>query len=62
VDVQGMLARTAQRRSVSIADLLIAATAERNRLTVLHYDGDYDRIAELTGQPVEWIVPRGAAD
>jgi predicted nucleic acid-binding protein len=62
VDVQGMLARTAQHRSVSIADLLIAATAERNRLTVLHYDGDYDRIAELTGQPVEWIVPRGAAD
>jgi predicted nucleic acid-binding protein len=62
VEVQGLLARTAQHRSVSIADLLIAATAERNRLTVLHYDGDYDRIAEITGQPVQWIVPRGSAD
>jgi predicted nucleic acid-binding protein len=62
VDVQGMLARTALHRSVSIADLLIAATAERNRLTVLHYDGDYDRIAVITGQAVEWIVPPGAAD
>jgi predicted nucleic acid-binding protein len=62
VQVQGLLARTAQHRSVSIADLLIAAIAERNQLTVLHYDGDYDRIAGITGQAVEWIVPRGTAD
>lgn len=62
VEVQGLLARTAQHRSVSIADLLIAATAELNRLTVVHYDGDYDRIAAITGQPVEWVVPRGTAD
>jgi hypothetical protein len=26
---------------------------------VLHYDAAFDRIAEVTGQPVEWIVPRG---
>jgi predicted nucleic acid-binding protein len=62
VDIQGMLAQRSQHRSVSIPDLLIAATAERYRLTVLHYDGDYERVAELTGQPVEWIVPRGTAD
>jgi predicted nucleic acid-binding protein len=62
VDVQGLLAQRAQHRSVSIPDLLIAATAERYALTVLHYDGDYERIAELTGQPTEWIVPRGSAD
>lgn len=47
---------------MSIPDLLIAATAERYALTVLHYHGDYERIAELTGQPTEWIVPRGSAD
>jgi hypothetical protein len=29
-------------------------------VTVLHYDADYDRIAEVTGQPVQWIVPGSA--
>jgi predicted nucleic acid-binding protein len=62
VEVQGMLAQRAQHRSVSIPDLLVAATAERYQLTVLHYDGDYDRIAALTGQSAEWIVSRGTAD
>jgi predicted nucleic acid-binding protein len=62
VEVQGMLAERAQHRSVSIPDLLIAATAERYGLIVLHYDGDYDRIAALTGQSAEWIVARGTAD
>jgi predicted nucleic acid-binding protein len=62
VEVQGLLAQRAEHRSVSIPDLLIAATAERYGLTVLHYDGDYDRVAAVTEQPVEWIVPRGTAD
>jgi predicted nucleic acid-binding protein len=62
MEVQGLLAVRAQHRSVSIPDLLIAATAERYSLTVLHYEADFDRIAELTGQPVEWIVLRGSAD
>jgi len=29
---------------------------------VLHYDRDFDLIAEVTGQPVEWVVPYGTAD
>jgi len=62
IGVQGLLAHRSQHRSVSIPDLIVAATAERYSLVVLHYDGDYDRIAEVTGQPVEWIVPRGSAD
>jgi predicted nucleic acid-binding protein len=62
VEVQGILAQRSQHRSVSIPDLLVAATAERYQLTVLHYDGDYDRIAALTGQSAEWIVSRGTAD
>ena len=28
-------------------------------MTVLHYDSDYDLIADVTGQPVQWVVPRG---
>jgi len=29
---------------------------------VLHYDADYDRIAGVTGQAVEWVVERGSVD
>jgi hypothetical protein len=47
---------------VSIPDLIVAATAERYSLTVLHYDADYDRLAAITGQSTEWVVPRGTAD
>lgn len=28
--------------------------------TVLHYDTDQDRIAALTGQPTEWVAPKGS--
>jgi predicted nucleic acid-binding protein len=44
---------------VGFPDLLIAAVAERERVSVLHYDGDYDLIAQVTGQPAQWVVPRG---
>ena len=46
--VQLLLAAKGQHR-LPIPDLLIAAVAELNDLTVLHYDADYDRIAEVTG-------------
>jgi len=32
------------------------------RLAVLHYDHDFGTIAEITHQPVEWIVPAGSVD
>ena len=57
--VQGLLARRGQHR-LPIPDLLIAAAAERVGLSVLHYDADFDRIAAVTGQPHEWIVPKGS--
>lgn len=59
LDVQAALWRGGQMRSVGLPDLLIAAVAERERVTVLHYDGDYDLIRNVTGQPARWIVPRG---
>lgn len=60
--VQGELAHRGRHRAVPLPDLLIAATAERHGATVLHYDADFDIIAEITGQPVQWVVPRGSAD
>jgi len=47
---------------VKIGDLIIAAAAERGGLVVLHYDRDVDRIADVTHQPMEWVVPAGTAD
>lgn len=59
--VQRLLA-TQGLRGRKIPDLLIAAAAEDRGLTVLHYDADFDHIAQMTGQVVEWIVPRGSVD
>lgn len=49
-------------RGRKVPDLLIAAAAELSSSTVLHYDGDFDHIAAVTGQPTEWVVPRGSVD
>lgn len=59
--VQRLLASKHQRGR-KVPDLLVAAAAEAGNLTVLHYDADFDRIAAVTGQPCEWVVPAGSAD
>ena len=62
VEVHSALAERGQHRVVAIPDLIIAAVAERHDISVLHYDRDFDVIAKVTGQPVEWVVPPGTAD
>ncbi len=57
--VQAGLWRSGRVRAVGFPDLLIAAVAEREQVTLVHYDGDYDLIAEITRQPMQWVVPRG---
>ncbi|GAB2804625.1 PIN domain nuclease [Streptomyces chlorus] len=61
-EIQAMLVGNGNWRALSLSDLLIAATAERHRATVLHYDGDFDMIAAATGQSTAWVVPAGTAD
>lgn len=56
VEIQMLLADRGQHRAPSIPDLLIAATAELSRLTVLHVDEDFDLIAAITGQPIERLA------
>ena len=58
-EVQGLLADRGQHR-LPIPDLVIAAAAESAGLTVLHYDADFERIADVTGQAHDWVVPRGS--
>lgn len=55
VEVQLLLADRGQHRAPSIPDLLIAATAEKAKLTVLAVDKDFELIAHVTSQPVETL-------
>jgi predicted nucleic acid-binding protein len=60
LEIQRLLARKGQHR-VPIPDLVIAAATESADLAVLHYDADYEHIAQVTGQAHRWVVPRGTA-
>ncbi|NKY55965.1 PIN domain nuclease [Nocardia flavorosea] len=57
--VQQLLTERGGHRSAGVADLAIAATAESNNLALLHYDRDFETVAEVTGQPTQWIAPPG---
>lgn len=54
------LASRGKHRAAGVADLLISACARRAGLAILHYDSHFETIAEMTGQPAEWVVPRGS--
>ena len=59
-DVQRELTQHGRHRSAGTVDLLIAATAELQGLTVLHYDRDFETVAEVTGQAAQWLAPPGS--
>lgn len=48
-----------ERRAMPSYPITIAV-AELNDVAVLHYDADFDRVAAVTHQPAEWVVPRGS--
>jgi predicted nucleic acid-binding protein len=60
LEVMMSLAQQGKHRAAKIGDLHIAAIAEHYNARLLHYDHAFEDIASLTGQRVEWIVPRGA--
>jgi predicted nucleic acid-binding protein len=61
LDAQRQLARVGHHRLPPV-DLLVAAVADRHGLGVLHYDGDYDVLAEKTDLSFDsvWLAPRGS--
>ena len=59
IEVQGLLAHRGRHR-LPIPDLIIAAAAETAVMTVLHYDADFDAIATVTRQEMEWVARRGS--
>jgi hypothetical protein len=60
--IQAALAERSRHRGPSPVDLLIAAIAEVNGATLLHYDRHFDAIEQVTGQPIEWLARRGTLD
>lgn len=62
LDVMEAMAASGAHRGAKPLDFVIAAAAEAAGLAVLHYDDDFERIAEVTGQPVAWVAPRGTLD
>jgi len=56
---QRALARTGRHRSVGMAGLLTATIAAAHRLTVVHYDSDFDTAATVLRFKHRWVLPRG---
>lgn len=55
-EVQLELLANGTHRAASVADLLVAASAEVYGRRVLHVDRDFDLIAAVTGQQVERLA------
>jgi predicted nucleic acid-binding protein len=55
-EIQQRLTESGQHRSAGPVDLLIAATAERERLVILCDDHDYRTVATVTGQAVRFVT------
>jgi predicted nucleic acid-binding protein len=59
LELQAGLAEKSMHRAASLPDLIIAAVAERHALIVMHYDSDYEYIAQVGRFQSEWVVERG---
>jgi predicted nucleic acid-binding protein len=55
-EMQQSMTESGQHRSAGAVDLLIAATAEREGLVVLHDDHDYEAVSRVTGLPVKRVT------
>ncbi|MGP4000456.1 PIN domain nuclease [Streptomyces sp. 8N706] len=58
--VQRELTALGRHRSAGPVDLVVAATAELQGLTLLHYDRDFETISGATGQATQWLMPSGS--
>lgn len=59
MDAQRALARTGRHRAVGIADLLTSVLAAEHRLTIVHYDVDFEIAATVVNLSQRWVVERG---
>lgn len=59
LEAQFELAASGRHRSVGIADLLTATLAEAHRLTVIHYDSDFETAATVLDFQHRWVAAPG---
>jgi predicted nucleic acid-binding protein len=62
-DLQAAMFRAGRGRSAGTFDLLQAATAIVHGAVVIHYDADFELLADVDDRlRQQWIVPRGSVD
>ena len=61
LEVQATLAARSQHRALSLVDALVAAAAEARGLVVLHYDADFELVAQDATQGATGLVQRVAS-
>lgn len=61
-DAQSALAEAGCVRSAGVVDLVVAVTAARHRLTVLHYDRDFETLAKHIELRTRWLAEPGSID
>lgn len=60
LEAQRALAAGSRHRAVAMPDLLTAVVASAHRLTVIHYDSNFEIAAEVIEFEHRWVLPRGA--
>jgi predicted nucleic acid-binding protein len=55
--VEDLLTRRGQHHGAGPVDLIVAATAELQELALLHRDRDFESIAAISGQALQWYGP-----
>jgi len=62
IEIQNRLAHLGADhvKAAKLQDIAIAAAAESAGVEVLHYDADFDRIHEVSGQATRWLAPKGS--
>ncbi|WP_328298604.1 PIN domain-containing protein [Streptomyces sp. NBC_00435] len=59
---QSALAEAGCVRSAGVVDLILAVTAAHHRLTVLHYDRDFETLAKHIELRTRWLAEPGTVD
>ncbi|KIQ62105.1 hypothetical protein TR51_23325 [Kitasatospora griseola] len=60
LQLQRKLSDAGQLRSAGIVDLLVAVTAMHHGLTVLHYDRDFETLAQHSELKTRWLAEPGS--
>jgi len=59
VEIMRSLPGGSRNGAPAIPRMFVAAVARSNGATVLHYDKDFEVIADASGLSHEWVIPRG---